>query len=147
MDEFGASFISPENETLAVGQHQLKFQGNNKSCRNFDNGENAINCQASVLKFSSTAEVPFEQGFSVYGRLGLQYLQKNNAGDIDLLRLNINDLGAVFGFGLKYKIKKDWYLSAESEGFGDLDLNFMGIGGSSMHLFEPKHSIGLSVRF
>ena len=132
-------------QTTTVNK-KLRFLGGNRHCKQFDSGEAMINCQASILQFSSIAEVPFEQGISVYGRLGFQYLQKDNAGEIDLLRLNLNDLGTVFGFGLKYEIKKDWYLSAEAEGFGDQHLDFMGVG-SSMRLVEPKHSIGLSVRF
>ena len=132
-------------QTTSVNK-KLRFLGSNRHCTQFDSRETMVNCQASILQFSSIAEVPFEQGISVYGRLGFQYLQKDNAGEIDLLRLNLSDLGTVFGFGLKYEIKKDWYLSAEAEGFGDQHLDFMGVG-SSMRLVEPKHSIGLSVRF
>ena len=148
----GSSFsdTSPSYKNLhgthALAVHKkLRFIGGNRYCNQFDSRE-TMDCRASILQFSSIAEVPFEQGISVYGRLGFQYLQKDNAGEIDLLRLNLNDLGAVFGFGLKYEIKKDWYLSAEAEGFGDQHLDFMGVG-SSMRLVEPKHSIGLSVRF
>ena len=117
-----------------------------RGCKQFNGGARIFDCQASILRFSGLAEMPFQEGFSFYGKLGLQYLQRDNSGAIDLLRLNLNDLGAVFGFGLKYEIKKDWYLSAESEGFGESQLNFIGIG-SPGQLIEPRHSIGLSVRF
>ena len=145
LEKFNDALPSLSTNPLTFHKKNLRSPTFSKECKQFDNSELAFDCQASVLKFSGLAEMPFEEGFSIYGKLGLQYLQRDNTGAIDLLRLNLNDIGAVFGFGLKYEIKKDWYLSAESAGFGENQLNFIGIG--SGRLIEPRHSIGLSVRF
>ena len=161
-DGFSSSFslsiesaITDKPSYLLNSQHwQVKsFSPNPKAptlsgvnCEHWEGITSHSDCNTSILTFSSTAEMPLQTGFSLFGRLGLKYFQKDNAGNIDLLRLNLNDIGATFGFGLKFELKKDWFLKAESEGFADQRLDFMGIG-SSLILSEPKHSIGLSVRF
>ena len=157
--EFSLSISAPakhEAETFSgidgYPEHFNSFNNNLRTpnlkdiCSKIEHYEDNLKCQNSVVKFSGIAEIPLEEGFSIFGKLGLQYFQNDGVKDIDLLRLNLNQLGAVLKFGLKYEIRKDWYLSAESEGFGDSNLNWIGIG-AGIKLAEPRHSIGLSFRF
>ena len=60
----------------------------------------------------------------------------------------MQDMGTMYGIGMSYEFRKDWYVHAESERFSDvlqgtgLQLN-QGFGLDS----AVVHSIGLSVRF
>ena len=104
-------------------------------------------CKIPAWEVSGIAKLPLEHGFSIYGQLGLKYWQDSSSQEIDLLKFEARDLGATFGFGINYEFKKNWHIHAVSEGFSELPLGLGEIDNPSQYLKEPRHSIGLSVKF
>ena len=110
-------------------------------------GDLAEPCFGASWSVSGIANLPFYEGLSVYGRLGLQYWQRNRPGESSPSIPNAQDMSTMYGIGLSYELRKDWYVHAESERFSDL---LQGTGlqlNQGFGLESAVHSIGLSIRF
>jgi hypothetical protein len=110
-------------------------------------GDLAAPCHGASWSIAGIATLPFDEGLSFYGRLGLQYWQRNGGGESRTPRLGVQDLGAAYGVGVSYEFRKDWYLHAESERFSDLSQGSGLQFGQGLRLDNAIHSIGLSIRF
>ncbi len=110
-------------------------------------GDLAAPCHGAAWSVTGVATLPFEEGLSLYGRLGMQYWQPGGTGEGLPWRNGAADVGATYGIGVSYEFRKDWYLHAESERFSELS---QGTGlrlDRGLGLDSAVHSIGLSVRF
>jgi opacity protein-like surface antigen len=108
-------------------------------------GDLATPCLGASWSIAGIATLPLNEGLSFYGRLGLQYWQRN--GEAGIPRLNNQDLGATYGLGVSYEFRKDWYVHAESERFSDLSQGTGLQGSQGLRLDNAIHSIWLSIRF
>jgi hypothetical protein len=105
-------------------------------------------CRGAAWSLTGVANLPFQEGLSLYGRLGLQYWESNNRVDSSLLRYgHQQDLGTMYGVGMNYEFRKDWYLHLDMERYSDMS---QGLGlrpGADVGLRTTINSFGLSVRF
>ncbi|HZP92620.1 MAG TPA: outer membrane beta-barrel protein [Burkholderiales bacterium] len=133
-------------DLFAVEGTQTNLSLPSSGCRNDPLSKDlARSCSGAAWSLSGVATLP--QGFSVYGKLGLQYLQTNGMQDRPFNRAFPQEVGTSYGIGLSYEFRKDWFLHAESERFSDI------AGGVGLRppeggpLDSSVHSIGLSIRF
>jgi hypothetical protein len=105
-------------------------------------------CRGAAWSLTGVATLPFQEGLSLYGRLGLQYWENNNRVDNSLLRFgHQQDVGTMYGVGVSYEFRKDWYLHLDMERYSDLS---QGLGlrpGGDVGLRTSINTFGLSVRF
>jgi hypothetical protein len=104
-------------------------------------------CHGASWTLTGVATLPFHEGLSLYGRLGMQYWENNSRPDSALMRWGQQDVGTMLGLGLSYQFRKDWYLHMDVERYSDLS---QGLGlrpSSGVGLDTSIHTIGFSVRF
>ena len=133
-------------DLFSVEGAQTNFSLPSSGCRNDALSKDMTrSCTGTAWSLSGVATLP--QGFSVFGKLGLQYLQTNGTQDRPWNRQFSQDVGTSYGIGLSYEFRKDWFVHAESERFSDI------AGGVGLRppeggpLDSSVHSIGLSIRF
>lgn len=136
---------------FAIEGSQTQFGPNNSGC-NGDSGagDASHNCySSSAWSLSGVATLPFQSGFSLYGRMGLHYWQRgfqeepgtHHSAD------EPGGMGRVYGIGLSYGLSKSITLHAESERYSELTGNNPSGLGSNLGLDSSVHSIGLSIKF
>jgi len=105
-------------------------------------------CHGAAWSLTGVATLPFQEGLSLYGRLGLQYWENNGRADGSLLRFGQQqDLGTMYGVGMSYEFRKDWYLHLDLERYSDLTGGLGLRPGSEVGLRTSINTIGLSIRF
>ena len=103
-------------------------------------------CQGASWSVAGVATLPFQEGVSVYGRLGMQYWRNQNENESAAALPSLQDLGTTVGIGVSYEFRKDMFLHADSERYSELG----GVGfrpERGIGLDSTLHSIGLSIRF
>ena len=104
-------------------------------------------CDMLNLSFSGKAHIPLNESFSFYGKLGLNYKQSQIDSDISILRLNLNDIGARYGIGLNYELKKNWFIHAESDLSYLMDINSSNFNSFDYNIDNTSYSLGISIKF
>jgi|SRR5579859_229463 len=137
------------SNAFAIEGSQTQFGSNVSTCSGDPGAGDAYHaCNGSAWSLSGVATLPFESGFSLFGRLGLHYRQRNFQDDSG--RRNLDDpngLGKVYGIGLSYGLTKSISFHAESERYSELNgNNSIGLG-ANLGLDSSVHSIGLSIKF
>jgi hypothetical protein len=105
-------------------------------------------CHGAAWSLTGVATLPFREGLSLYGRLGLQYWENVTRNEPGLLRYGQQqDLGTMYGLGLSYEFRKDWYLHFDLERYSDFAKGLGLRPGADVGLKSNINTIGLSVRF
>lgn len=105
-------------------------------------------CRGAAWSLTGVATLPFQDGLSLYGRLGLQYWENVGRTDPGPLRYGQQqDLGTMYGLGMSYQFRKDWYLHFDLERYSDLAKGLGLRPDSDVGLRTNINTIGLSVRF
>jgi hypothetical protein len=105
-------------------------------------------CRGAAWSLTGVATLPFQDGLSLYGRLGLQYWENVGRADLGPLRYGQQqDLGTMYGLGMSYEFRRDWYLHFDLERYSDLAKGLGLRPGSDVGLRTNLNTIGLSVRF
>jgi len=105
-------------------------------------------CHGAAWSLSGVATLTFQEGLSLYGRLGLQYWENVGRSEAGPLRYgHQQDLGTMYGVGMSYQFRKDWYLHFDMERYSDLDKGLGLRPDGDVGLRMNINAIGLSVRF
>lgn len=134
-------------DTLAIEGTQTSYGLNGPACGGDTLAGDAYrSCYGSAWSLAGIATLPFDSGLSLYGRLGLRYLQKHVLDESTAAaRRGLDDVGSVLGVGVSYELSRAVTFHAESERYSDL---FSGTApGPNLGLDASVHSIGLSIKF
>jgi hypothetical protein len=105
-------------------------------------------CHGTAWNLTGVATLPFHEGLSLYGRLGLQYWESGGRIDSTTLRYGQQqDLGTMYGLGVSYEFRRDWYLHLDLERYTDLAQGLGLRSGGDVGLRTSINTIGLSIRF
>ncbi|HWQ40114.1 MAG TPA: hypothetical protein VNM24_16140 [Burkholderiales bacterium] len=113
----------------------------------YDSLSSDLDAPCHGAAWSLTGVATLQEGLSLYGRLGLQYWEKQRGADLPLLRNGQQDLGTMYGVGMSYQFRKDWYLHYDLERYSDVAPGLGLRPGRELGLSTRIHSIGLSIRF
>jgi hypothetical protein len=97
--------------------------------------------------WSLTGVATLQQDLALYGRLGLQYWEQAGKTDTPWQRLGQYDVGAVYGVGMSYQLRRDWYLHYDLEYYSDVGQSLGLRPSQDVGLSSGMHSIGFSIRF
>ncbi len=103
-------------------------------------------CRGAAWSLTGVATLPFQDGLSLYGRLGLQYWENGGRGERTAYGQQ-QDLGTTYGVGVSYEFRRDWYLHFDLERYSDIA---QGLGlrpNGEIGLRTGINTIGLSIRF
>jgi hypothetical protein len=105
-------------------------------------------CRGAAWSLTGVATLPFQEGLSLYGRMGLQYWENGGRVENGSTRYGQQqDLGTMFGLGVSYEFRRDWYLHFDMERYSDFARGLGLRPGSDVGLKSSINTIGLSVRF
>jgi hypothetical protein len=116
------------------------------ACR-YDSLGSDLNKPCHGTTWSVTGVATLQQDLALYGRLGLQYWEHNGKTELPWQRLGQQDLGTVYGVGMSYQLRRDWYLHYDLEYYSDLAEGLGLRPGRELGLTSSMHSIGFSIRF
>jgi hypothetical protein len=135
------------NELFAVEGAQTSLKLPPSACsHDILSSDLARSCHGASWSVSGVATLPFQEGLSFYGRLGMQYWGNQTGIERSAVLPSLQDLGTTVGFGISYEFRKHMYLHADTERYSELG----GLGlrpGRGVGLDSSVHSIGLSIRF
>jgi len=135
-------------DSLAIEGIQTSYGLSGPACGSDSlSGDASRSCYGSAWSLAGIATLPVRSGLSLYGRLGLHYLQKSAFDDVSPSgRRGLDDVGSVLGVGVSYELSRAVTFRAESERYSDLFSNSAG-PGQNLGLDASVHSIGLSIKF
>jgi hypothetical protein len=116
------------------------------ACR-YDSLATDLDSSCHGTSWSVTGVATLQEDFSLYGRLGLQYWTHAGNTNLPWQRIGQQDIGTVYGVGMSYQLRRDWYLHYDLEYYSDLG---QGLGlrpGRGVGFESGMHSIGFSIRF
>jgi len=136
------------SDSFAIEGAQTSFGLNGSACVGDSlTGDAYRSCYGSAWSVSGVATIPFQSiGLALYGRMGMHYWQ-NGPQDEGASHRFLDDVGTVYGIGLRYEFSKAVTFRAESERYTDLSGNNSNGTGSGVGLDASVHSIGLSIKF
>lgn len=135
-------------DALAIEGAQARFGNSGGGCEADPLGwdTRANPCTGSAWSLSGIATLPFESGLSIFGRMGLRYVQKGGWEDA-FGGGRADDLASVYGIGLSFDLSRSVTLHAESEYYTDFPGATGNQPGNGLGLSTNVHSIGLSIKF
>lgn len=99
------------------------------------------------VSWSIAGVATLQEDLALYGRLGLQYWEQAGRTDLPWQRLGPQDLGTVYGVGMSFQFKRDWYLHYDLEYYSDVGHSLGLRPNRELGLDSGMHSIGFSIRF
>lgn len=136
------------SDSIAIEGTQSSYGLNSPACNgDAPAGDVYRSCYGAFWSLAGVATLPFHPGLSLYGRLGLHYVQKGTPDDSSssMTRRTLDDVGSVLGVGVSYELSRAVTFHAESERYSDFYSNTGP--GSNLGLDSSVHSIGLSIKF